>query len=253
MLLQEAAKLCYEWCSSLWPGMSDYPRVATAWPDTLNMFELELLQYPPCPKSFQARKDRDNFYKVILQGLAAGLLKSETIQRGTVTRVKKVPGQSFVRSNGKTFTLYREEKTEIQLPPILMFRSDAVSTWLKDIKESPSEFISAWIEATSKENGGDIPKPSKVSKPKTKKLPSYEERGKLSGEKRKEKWGKLRDFALGLYEEKESNWKSANHAAKVLKDKVIEHGKIIGVRLTEANAQRTVAQWFRKQKKEQTD
>lgn len=56
----------------------------------------------------------------------------------------------------------------------------------------------------------------------------------------------LKDWAVDLY--RAGNWVSANKAAHELKDKVMEHGRTINVKtpLTEENAQRTIADWFRK-------
>jgi hypothetical protein len=55
---------------------------------------------------------------------------------------------------------------------------------------------------------------------------------------------RLQSWTLSLY--KEGTWPSANKAAHALKNQVIEHGKTIGVRLSEENAQRTIAEWIRK-------
>lgn len=54
----------------------------------------------------------------------------------------------------------------------------------------------------------------------------------------------LREWSIAQY--RAGTWKSANKAAHDLKDLVIEHGRKIGVHLTKENAQRTIAEWFRK-------
>ncbi len=54
----------------------------------------------------------------------------------------------------------------------------------------------------------------------------------------------LRDWAVSQY--KTGNWRSANAAAHALTPLVIDHGKKIGAFLTQENAQRTIAEWFRK-------
>lgn len=57
----------------------------------------------------------------------------------------------------------------------------------------------------------------------------------------------LREWALGLYGE--NTWISSAAAAKSLKSKIVDHGKKLGVRLSEDNAERTITQWFREAKK----
>ncbi len=54
----------------------------------------------------------------------------------------------------------------------------------------------------------------------------------------------LREYAVSLYEPDE--WKSANQAAHELMDKIMTHGRSINARLAPSNAQRTIAEWFRK-------
>lgn len=54
----------------------------------------------------------------------------------------------------------------------------------------------------------------------------------------------LRDYAISLYDPRE--WKSANQAAHELMDKIMTHGRSINARLAPSNAQRTIAEWFRK-------
>lgn len=54
----------------------------------------------------------------------------------------------------------------------------------------------------------------------------------------------LREYALSLYEPQE--WKSANLAAYELKDKILIHSRKINAHLKPSNAQRTIAEWFRK-------
>ena len=54
----------------------------------------------------------------------------------------------------------------------------------------------------------------------------------------------LREYALSLYKLRE--WKSANLAAYELKDEILIHGRKINANLKPSNAQRTIAEWFRK-------
>lgn len=54
----------------------------------------------------------------------------------------------------------------------------------------------------------------------------------------------LRAWAVKKYKEKV--WRSANAAAHALKESVMAHGRDIGAVLSEENAQRTIADWFRK-------
>lgn len=53
----------------------------------------------------------------------------------------------------------------------------------------------------------------------------------------------LKAFAVARYREK--RWASANDAANKLKDEVTAEGKRIGAVLSDSNAQRTIAEWFR--------
>jgi hypothetical protein len=57
------------------------------------------------------------------------------------------------------------------------------------------------------------------------------------------KMRELRVFAVEKYHRKQ--WPSANEAAHRLKDVVMHEGERIGARLTDSNAQRTIAEWFR--------
>jgi hypothetical protein len=68
--------------------------------------------------------------------------------------------------------------------------------------------------------------------------------GRAGAEKRHAPMTALRSWAVERYEAGE--WQSANQAAHTLKDSVIKHGRTINAHLTEANAQRTIAEWFRK-------
>ena len=68
--------------------------------------------------------------------------------------------------------------------------------------------------------------------------------GKIGALKRHAPMAKLRKWANAKY--KSGDWRSANQAAHALKDSVIEHGRTINALLTEENAQRTIASWFRK-------
>jgi hypothetical protein len=69
-------------------------------------------------------------------------------------------------------------------------------------------------------------------------------RGKRGAAKRHKPMAELKAWAVSLYNPAE--WASANQAAHKLQDKVIAHGRTIGAYLTEENAQRTIAEWFRK-------
>jgi hypothetical protein len=54
----------------------------------------------------------------------------------------------------------------------------------------------------------------------------------------------LEAYAVSLYDPNE--WKSANQAAHALQVKIMEYGRLINAPLTPSNAQRTIAEWFRK-------
>ena len=54
----------------------------------------------------------------------------------------------------------------------------------------------------------------------------------------------LKGWAVARY--RSGSWKSANAAAHSLVDEVLAHGRTIGAHLAPENAQRTIAEWFRK-------
>lgn len=68
--------------------------------------------------------------------------------------------------------------------------------------------------------------------------------GKSGSYKRHEPMRNLKAWAIQKYQG--GAWNSANKAAHDLKALVIAHGRTIGAVLTEENAQRTIAEWFRK-------
>lgn len=68
--------------------------------------------------------------------------------------------------------------------------------------------------------------------------------GKKGAAKRHAPMRELEQYAGELYRERE--WKSANQAAHQLKEKIMAHGRSISAPLSEQNAQRTIADWFRK-------
>lgn len=66
-----------------------------------------------------------------------------------------------------------------------------------------------------------------------------------SGAKNRHKPGnELKAWAIEKY--KAGQWKSASQAAWELRGPILEHGEKIGRRLSESNAHRTIAEWFRK-------
>lgn len=68
--------------------------------------------------------------------------------------------------------------------------------------------------------------------------------GKKGTEKRHAPMRELRAWAVDQYRAKK--WPSANNAAHELRDLIIEHGRTINAILKKENAQRTIAEWFRK-------
>lgn len=68
--------------------------------------------------------------------------------------------------------------------------------------------------------------------------------GKAGAKKRHAPMATLRSWAIERYQAGE--WQSANQAAHSLKESVIKHGRTINAHLSEENAQRTIAEWFRK-------
>lgn len=70
-------------------------------------------------------------------------------------------------------------------------------------------------------------------------------------EKRHAKNRRLREFAVNLYHA--GRWASANDAANQLKRAVMNEAEKIGARLSESNAQRTIAEWFRTAESEKAE
>lgn len=68
--------------------------------------------------------------------------------------------------------------------------------------------------------------------------------GKAGAKKRHAPMASLRAWAIERYQA--SEWKSANQAAHSLKESIIAHGRTINAHLSDENAQRTIAEWFRK-------
>jgi hypothetical protein len=72
----------------------------------------------------------------------------------------------------------------------------------------------------------------------------YSSNGKAGALKRHQPRARLMEYAIGLYKQKK--WNSANEAAFELQQEIINHGKTINANLKPSNAQRTIAEWFRK-------
>jgi len=68
--------------------------------------------------------------------------------------------------------------------------------------------------------------------------------GAAGAKKRHGPMNELRVWAVQQY--KARTWASANQAAHELMRAVVDHGRTIGATLSEQNAQRTIAEWFRK-------
>ena len=68
--------------------------------------------------------------------------------------------------------------------------------------------------------------------------------GRKGAVKRHKPMRLLEEYALSLYEHLEG--KSANAAAYELRDKILDHSRTINANLKPSNAQRTIADWFRK-------
>lgn len=72
----------------------------------------------------------------------------------------------------------------------------------------------------------------------------YSRLGVKGAAKRYEPMATLRSWAIEKYQGGE--WQSANQAAHTLKESILKHGRTINAHLSEENAQRTIAEWFRK-------
>jgi len=68
--------------------------------------------------------------------------------------------------------------------------------------------------------------------------------GKKGLQARHENIRKLKAWSIEKYQA--GKWNSANEAACSLVDDIIEHGRTIGAYLKKSNAQRTIAEWFRR-------
>ncbi len=72
---------------------------------------------------------------------------------------------------------------------------------------------------------------------------SFSRLGTAGAKKRHAPMAELRKWAVEQY--RKGTWRSANQAAHVLKAAIIAHGRSINAHLSEENAQRTIADWFR--------
>lgn len=73
------------------------------------------------------------------------------------------------------------------------------------------------------------------------------ERGQRGAEKRHAPNRSLKAWVIDLYQQEEGKRvkkRSANEVANELKERVLQHGKTINANLSEANAQRTIAEWI---------
>jgi hypothetical protein len=68
--------------------------------------------------------------------------------------------------------------------------------------------------------------------------------GKAGALKRHRPMAELRSWAIERY--REGEWQSENKLEHALREPIIKHGRTINAYLTEENAQRTIAEWFRK-------
>ena len=73
---------------------------------------------------------------------------------------------------------------------------------------------------------------------------SFSAMGKRGARRRHAPMAALRSWAIERY--RAGKWPSANKAAHTLKESVIAHGRTINAYLSKENAQRTIAEWFRK-------
>lgn len=73
---------------------------------------------------------------------------------------------------------------------------------------------------------------------------NHSRNGKAGVEKKNAPLRELEKWARAQY--MAGNWPSANKAAHDLQHRIVAHGRSIGARLSEQNAQRTIAGWFRK-------
>ena len=71
--------------------------------------------------------------------------------------------------------------------------------------------------------------------------------GRAGAEKRHKPMRDLKQYTINLYKS-HGKMLSANRAAYELKDRIIAYGKTIKAHLSEENAQRTIAKWFRESK-----
>jgi hypothetical protein len=121
-----------------------------------------------------------------------------------------------------------------------------VNTWLAVHPELATFRLDDVAPAAPEQSKVETGKTRAANKPKSKKPASgfFSLQGKAGAMARLEPMRKLREWALERY--KQEQWRSANAAAVALKDEVIAHGRTIGAHLTDGNAQRTIAEWFRK-------
>jgi hypothetical protein len=73
----------------------------------------------------------------------------------------------------------------------------------------------------------------------------FKEEGRKGGKARQAGMNALKLWTLDRYLEREQQFKSASHAASVLKREALAHADETGVKLSEENAEKTLASWIR--------
>lgn len=131
-----------------------------------------------------------------------------------------------------------EETSKLTLLRTLFIACDYA---IQAMKEEDANSKMAWSYATDAAYWIGITKSARSMKDDQ---VNFSELGKAGAAARHARLSDLRTWALEQY--RAGQWPSANKAAHSLKDEVIKRGRTIGVSLSDENAQRTIAEWFRK-------
>lgn len=115
---------------------------------------------------------------------------------------------------------------------------------LTDVREHRAGCMLLAYQALAYSRKLQLDSPLSVEEQQHTRLVNFRKLGEAGAKKRHAQMAALKEWAINLY--KSESWPSANQAAHALARRIIDHGRTIGAELSEQNAQRTIAEWFRK-------
>ena len=169
------------------------------------------------------------------QLLVAGIINLEVAS--TIEVIEKFPGYDFSRGINE---IKSADSDEIGLAAAFMAKSQIIK-----IAEGEEGFEGALRLLCEVYHASGMIEISVASGTQTVDLSKMFSRlGSLGGFARSKSTVELMKWAVDKYHARK--WKSANEAAHTLQAEVLAHGRTIGAALKPSNAQRTIAEWFRK-------